>query len=100
MILYVIIPEAVLHLLALAGGTIGAIAGQLTFHHKTKKLSFRVIYIIIVIVQISTGGILSGKTYLPFGCPNPQGEAQKWGKGKQDIFSQKKNKYLPYPFYQ
>ncbi len=46
------IPETVLHLLALAGGTIGAFAGQFTFHHKTKKLSFRVIFIIIVIVQI------------------------------------------------
>jgi uncharacterized membrane protein YsdA (DUF1294 family) len=31
------IPEAVLHLLTLAGGTIGAIAGQLLFRHKIKK---------------------------------------------------------------
>ena len=46
------IPEIVLHLLTLAGGTIGAIAGQLLFRHKTKKLSFRVVFIIIVVVQI------------------------------------------------
>jgi len=46
------IPEAVLHLLTLAGGTIGAIAGQLLFRHKTKKLSFRVVFIIIMVVQI------------------------------------------------
>lgn len=46
------IPEAVLHLLTLAGGTIGAIAGQLMFRHKTKKLSFRVVFIIILVVQI------------------------------------------------
>jgi len=46
------IPEAVLHLLTLAGGTIGAIAGQFLFRHKTKKLSFRVVFIIIVVVQI------------------------------------------------
>lgn len=46
------IPEVVLHILALAGGTIGAFAGQLLFRHKTKKLSFRVVFIIIVIVQI------------------------------------------------
>ncbi len=46
------IPEAVLHLLALAGGTIGAIAGQLLFRHKTKKLSFRVVFIIIAVIQI------------------------------------------------
>jgi len=44
--------ELVLHLLALAGGTIGAFANLLFFRHKTKKLSFRVIFIIIVIVQI------------------------------------------------
>ena len=46
------IPEAVLHLLALAGGTIGAIAGQLLFRHKTKKLKFRVVFIMIAVVQI------------------------------------------------
>jgi len=46
------IPEAVLHLLTLAGGTIGAIAGQLLFRHKTKKLSFRVIFITIAVMQI------------------------------------------------
>lgn len=47
------IPEAVLHLLTLAGGTLGAFAGQHIFRHKTKKLRFRLIFIIIVLVQIS-----------------------------------------------
>lgn len=46
------IPEIVLHLLTLAGGTAGAIAGQLLFRHKTKKLSFRMVFIIIMVVQI------------------------------------------------
>lgn len=46
------IPEAILHLIALAGGTVGAFAGQLFFRHKTKKLSFRVIFITIAVVQI------------------------------------------------
>jgi uncharacterized membrane protein YsdA (DUF1294 family) len=46
------IPEAVLHLLTLAGGTIGAIVGQILFRHKTKKLSFRVVFIIIMAIQI------------------------------------------------
>lgn len=45
------IPEAVLHGLALAGGTPGALAGQLVFRHKTRKLSFRVVFIIIAVVQ-------------------------------------------------
>jgi uncharacterized membrane protein YsdA (DUF1294 family) len=46
------IPEVVLHLLALAGGTIGAFAGQFFFRHKTKKLSFRVVFITIAVIQI------------------------------------------------
>ena len=45
------IPEILLHMLALLGGTIGALVGQHFFHHKTKKLKFRLMFIIIVIVQ-------------------------------------------------
>ncbi|NLH16852.1 MAG: DUF1294 domain-containing protein [Phycisphaerae bacterium] len=46
------IPEVVLHLLALAGGTIGAFLGQFLFRHKTKKWEFRLVFILIVIVQL------------------------------------------------
>lgn len=46
------IPEVVLHILALAGGTIGAFTGQLIFRHKTKKLSFKLVFITITVVQI------------------------------------------------
>lgn len=46
------IPEAVLHLLALAGGTVGAFAGQIVFHHKTKKLKFQAVFIAIIVVQV------------------------------------------------
>jgi len=46
------IPEVVLHLLALAGGTVGAFAGQLIFRHKTKKLKFRLVFFAIIAVQI------------------------------------------------
>jgi uncharacterized membrane protein YsdA (DUF1294 family) len=46
------IPEVVLHLLALAGGTVGAFAGQIVFHHKTKKLKFQAVFYAIVAVQI------------------------------------------------
>jgi uncharacterized membrane protein YsdA (DUF1294 family) len=45
------IPEALLHLLALAGGTIGALAGQLVFRHKTRKLKFKAVFCAIVAVQ-------------------------------------------------
>ena len=45
------IPELVLHLLTLAGGTIGALPGQILFRHKTKKWLFRLVFILIVIIQ-------------------------------------------------
>ncbi|HML75164.1 MAG TPA: DUF1294 domain-containing protein [Anaerohalosphaeraceae bacterium] len=45
------IPEAVLNGLALAGGTPGALAGQVVFRHKTRKLSFRAVFIMIAVVQ-------------------------------------------------
>ena len=46
-------PEIVLHLLALIGGTIGALLGQMVFRHKTRKMSFRVIFIATVVLQIA-----------------------------------------------
>ena len=46
------VPEAVLHVLALLGGTIGALAGQLIFHHKTRKLKFRLIFMATMLGQI------------------------------------------------
>ena len=49
------IPEVVLHLLALLGGTPGALLGQLVFRHKTKKLSFRIVFLAIVLLQAGLG---------------------------------------------
>ncbi len=46
------IPEIVLHLLALIGGTIGALLGQISFKHKTRKFKFRIIFKLIIIVQV------------------------------------------------
>jgi uncharacterized membrane protein YsdA (DUF1294 family) len=46
------IPEVVLHEAALLGGTPGAIAGQVLFHHKTRKRSFRMVFATIVVLQI------------------------------------------------
>ena len=45
------IPELVLHLLALAGGTGGALLGQILWRHKTKKLQFKLVFAIIVLIQ-------------------------------------------------
>ena len=49
------VPEFVLHVLALAGGSPGALAGQMLFRHKTRKLKFRIVFAAIVILQIVLG---------------------------------------------
>ena len=46
------IPELTLQILALTGGTVGALAGMNMFRHKTVKGSFRVIFFLIVAFQI------------------------------------------------
>jgi uncharacterized membrane protein YsdA (DUF1294 family)/cold shock CspA family protein len=46
------VPEMVLLGLALFGGTVGAMAGMSTFRHKTKKLSFLVPFVAIVVAQV------------------------------------------------
>ena len=45
------VPEAVLHLLALAGGTPAAFAGQQALRHKTRKPGFRTWFWVIVAIQ-------------------------------------------------
>ncbi len=47
------IPEKRLHLLALAGGTLGAFLGQLTFRHKTRKKRFQIVFIGVVLLQMA-----------------------------------------------
>ena len=46
------IPEQSLFILALIGGSIGAIAGMYIFRHKTKKLRFSVGFPVILVLQI------------------------------------------------
>ena len=46
------IPEVVLHVLALAGGSPGALLGQQLFRHKTAKPWFRLWLYGIVVVQV------------------------------------------------
>ena len=47
------IPEKTLFLSAILGGSIGAIAGMYTFHHKTKHWYFVIGMPAILIVQIA-----------------------------------------------
>jgi uncharacterized membrane protein YsdA (DUF1294 family) len=46
------IPENALHALALAGGWPGALAAQAQFRHKTRKVSFRVVFWLTVIANV------------------------------------------------
>ena len=47
------IPELILHLLALVGGTIAALLGQMVFRHKTRKSSFQAVFIATALLQIA-----------------------------------------------
>ncbi len=47
------VPELVLHLAALAGGSFGALLGQVLFRHKTKKVKFKVVFVGIVLLQLA-----------------------------------------------
>lgn len=46
------VPEVVLHGLALAGGTLGAILAMRLFRHKTLKPSFRLLFVVILAIQV------------------------------------------------
>ena len=46
------IPEIVLHLLAFIGGSPGAFLGQVAFRHKIRKMKFKIVFVLIVLVQI------------------------------------------------
>lgn len=53
------IPEAFLHLLALAGGWPGALLAQQLFRHKTVKTSFRMVFWLTVLLNLAAlaGGL-------------------------------------------
>ena len=46
------VPEVVLHLLTLFGGTIGSFLGMQIFRHKTQKRSFQLVFWGIVAIQL------------------------------------------------
>jgi uncharacterized membrane protein YsdA (DUF1294 family) len=47
------VPEATLLVVALAGGTVGALAGMQLFRHKTRKTSFGVKFWLVVVLQVA-----------------------------------------------
>lgn len=60
------ISERTLWLLALAGGSAGALLGMSVFRHKTKKLSFQVVLAVILALQTFIFFMLLSKEKLPF----------------------------------
>ena len=50
------IPERTLHLLAFLGGWPGALIGQQYFRHKTQKVSFRIMFWIVVVLHVGIVG--------------------------------------------
>ena len=45
------VPELLLHAMALAGGTPGALVGQILFRHKTQDSAFRAVFFAIAVLQ-------------------------------------------------
>jgi uncharacterized membrane protein YsdA (DUF1294 family) len=45
------VPELALHVLSICGGTPGAFVGQILFHHKTRDLRFRLMFMAITAIQ-------------------------------------------------
>jgi len=70
------VPERTLHLLAFLGGWPGALMGQRHFRHKTRKLSFLIVFGLVVVLHIVIVGLLAYAVYgsslaEPGGLPRP-----------------------------
>lgn len=61
------VPEQTLHTLALLGGWPGALVGQRYFRHKTKKLSFLIVFWCVVVLHVA---IVGTAAYVFFGNPS------------------------------
>ncbi len=57
------IAERTLQTMALLGGWPGALLGQRQFRHKTQKLSFQIVFWLVVVLHLS---IVAGVGYLVF----------------------------------
>lgn len=58
------VPENTLHILALLGGWPGALLGQRQFRHKTQKMSFLIVFWLVVVLHFA---IIGSVTYVFFG---------------------------------
>ena len=53
------VSERTLHLLAFLGGWPGALIGQRQFRHKTQKMSFRIIFWLVVVIHVGIVGAVA-----------------------------------------
>ena len=74
------IPERTLHLLAFLGGWPGAWLGQRQFRHKTAKVSFRILFWVVVVAHVAIVGAVA---YAVVGFPqaDPGGTHRPNSKG-------------------
>lgn len=54
------VSEKTMHLLALVGGWPGALIGQQVFRHKTQKLSFQLVFWMVIVLHL---GLVGGVAY-------------------------------------
>jgi len=67
------VPEQTLHVLALLGGWPGALLGQRQFRHKTKKMSFLIVFWCVVVLHVAVVGTAM---YVFFGNPMQNATSQ------------------------
>ncbi len=53
------VSERTLYLLAFLGGWPGALLGQQLFRHKTRKVSFRIVFWIVVVLHVTIVGVVA-----------------------------------------
>jgi uncharacterized membrane protein YsdA (DUF1294 family) len=52
------IPEVVLWIATTLGGSLGALLAMHWFRHKTKKLSFQIVFVLILLAQLALGAVV------------------------------------------
>ena len=53
------VSERTLHLMAFLGGWPGALIGQRHFRHKTQKMTFRIVFWMVVVLHVGIVGVVA-----------------------------------------